>query len=142
MSTRQWRRNHRCRQAAPKGAQVLVRVRALRPQPRRRHDQGHAHGGPAAPARLGMEWAGEVAELWPRREGRQGRRQIMGSVVLLSRNTRWRSRPAVSHAVNMNFEDAATLPVALTTMHNAVVTNGALLPGQSVLIQGRVPASA
>jgi NADPH:quinone reductase len=37
---------------------------------------------------------------------------------------------------NMNFEDAATLPVALTTMHNAVVTNGALQPGQAVLIQG------
>ena len=36
----------------------------------------------------------------------------------------------------MNFEDAATLPVALATMHNAVVTNGALQPGQSVLIQG------
>jgi NADPH:quinone reductase len=36
----------------------------------------------------------------------------------------------------MNFEDAATLPVALTTMHNAVVTNGALQAGQSVLIQG------
>jgi NADPH:quinone reductase len=36
----------------------------------------------------------------------------------------------------MNFEDAATLPVALTTMHNAVVTNGALQSGQSVLIQG------
>ena len=37
---------------------------------------------------------------------------------------------------NMNFEEAATLPVALATMHNAVVTNGALQPGQSVLIQG------
>jgi threonine dehydrogenase-like Zn-dependent dehydrogenase len=37
---------------------------------------------------------------------------------------------------NMNFEEAATLPVALSTMHNAVVTNGALQPGQSVLIQG------
>jgi NADPH2:quinone reductase len=36
----------------------------------------------------------------------------------------------------MNFEDAATLPVALATMHNAVVTNGALQAGQSVLIQG------
>jgi NADPH2:quinone reductase len=36
----------------------------------------------------------------------------------------------------MNFEDAATLPIALATMHNAVVTNGALQPGQSVLIQG------
>ena len=37
---------------------------------------------------------------------------------------------------NMSFEDAATLPVALTTMHNAVVTNGALQAGQSVMIQG------
>jgi len=37
---------------------------------------------------------------------------------------------------NMNFDEAATLPVALTTMHNAVVTNGALQPGQSVMIQG------
>src|SRR5207245_2481608 len=37
---------------------------------------------------------------------------------------------------NMHFAEAATLPVALATMHNAVVTNGALQPGQSVLIQG------
>jgi NADPH2:quinone reductase len=37
---------------------------------------------------------------------------------------------------NMNFDEAATLPVALATMHNAVVTNGALQAGQSVLIQG------
>jgi NADPH2:quinone reductase len=37
---------------------------------------------------------------------------------------------------NMNFEEAATLPVALATMHNAVVTNGALQAGQTVLIQG------
>src|SRR6185437_652504 len=37
---------------------------------------------------------------------------------------------------NMNFEEAATLPVALATMHNAVVTSGALQPGQSVMIQG------
>jgi hypothetical protein len=36
----------------------------------------------------------------------------------------------------MNFEEAATLPVALATMHNAVVTNGALQKGQTVLIQG------
>src|SRR5438552_18953798 len=36
----------------------------------------------------------------------------------------------------MNFEEAATLPVALAAMHNAVVTNGALQKGQTVLIQG------
>src|ERR1700739_955810 len=29
---------------------------------------------------------------------------------------------------NMNYDEAATLPVALATMHNAVVTNGALKP--------------
>ena len=34
---------------------------------------------------------------------------------------------------NMNFDEAATLPVALATMHNAVVTIGELQPGESVL---------
>jgi NADPH:quinone reductase len=42
----------------------------------------------------------------------------------------------VPPGANMSFEEAATLPVALATMHNAVVTNGALEAGQSVLIQG------
>jgi NADPH2:quinone reductase len=37
---------------------------------------------------------------------------------------------------NMGWEAAATLPVALQTMHDAVVTNGALAAGESVLIQG------
>src|SRR5437764_399310 len=37
---------------------------------------------------------------------------------------------------NMNFEEAATLPVALATMHNAVVTIGGVQPGQTVLVQG------
>ena len=37
---------------------------------------------------------------------------------------------------DMTFEDAATLPVALGTMHDALVTNGRLKAGESVLIQG------
>jgi NADPH2:quinone reductase len=37
---------------------------------------------------------------------------------------------------NMNFDEACTLPVALATMHNAVVTVGGLQAGQSVMIQG------
>jgi NADPH2:quinone reductase len=36
----------------------------------------------------------------------------------------------------MGWEQAATLPIALQTMHNAVVTIGQMQPGQSVLIQG------
>jgi NADPH2:quinone reductase len=39
-------------------------------------------------------------------------------------------------ANNMSWEQAATLPVALQTMHDAVVTNGRLKAGESVLIQG------
>ena len=36
----------------------------------------------------------------------------------------------------LDFEQAATLPVSLQTMHDALVTNGLLRRGQSVLIQG------
>ena len=37
---------------------------------------------------------------------------------------------------NMGWVQAATLPIALQTMHDAVVTNGGLQPGESILIQG------
>jgi NADPH2:quinone reductase len=36
----------------------------------------------------------------------------------------------------MSYKQAATLPVALQTMHDAVVTNGRLAEGETVLIQG------
>jgi len=36
----------------------------------------------------------------------------------------------------MGFDQAATLPIALQTMHNALVTAGWLAAGESVLIQG------
>ncbi len=124
---------------APKGAQVLVRVRACGLN---RADlgmtKGQAHGSAGgAGAVLGMEWAGEVAELGPDAKGVKVGDRIMGSggaafaEYTLADHGRLFRTPS-----NMNFEDAATLPVALTTMHNAVVTNGALQPGQSVLIQG------
>jgi NADPH2:quinone reductase len=124
---------------APKGAQVLVRVRACGLN---RADlgmtKGQAHGGAGGSGTvLGMEWAGEVAELGPDAKGVKVGDKIMGSggaafaEYTLADHGRLFRTPS-----NMNFEDAATLPVALTTMHNAVVTNGALQPGQSVLIQG------
>jgi NADPH:quinone reductase len=124
---------------APKGAQVLVRVHACGLN---RADlgmtKGHAHGSAGgAGTVLGMEWSGEVAELGPDAKGVKVGDKIMGSggaafaEYTLADHGRLFRTPS-----NMNFEGAATLPVALTTMHNAVVTNGALQPGQSVLIQG------
>lgn len=123
----------------PTGTQVLVRVRACGLN---RADlgmtKGHAHGAAGGVGTvLGMEWAGEVAELGPNVKGVKVGDKIMGSggaafaeYTLADHGRLFRS-PS-----NMNFEEAATLPVALATMHNAVVTNGALQPGQTVLIQG------
>jgi NADPH2:quinone reductase len=124
---------------APKGTQVLVRVRACGLN---RADlgmtRGHAHGNAGGVGTvLGMEWAGEIAGLGPEAKGVEVGDRVMGSGAAafaeytLADHGRLFRTPS-----NMNFEEAATLPVALATMHNAVVTNGALQPGQSVLIQG------
>src|SRR4051794_15028761 len=66
---------------APKGAQVLVRVRACGLN---RADlgmtKGHAHGAAGgAGTVLGMEWAGEVAELGPDARGVTVGDRVMGS---------------------------------------------------------------
>jgi NADPH2:quinone reductase len=124
---------------APKGTQVLVRVRACGLN---RADlgmtKGHVHGSAGgAGSVLGMEWSGEIAEIGPEAKGVKVGDKVMGSggaafaEYTLADHGRLFRTPS-----NMNFEDAATLPIALTTMHNAVVTNGALQPSQSVLIQG------
>src|SRR5947208_5276099 len=124
---------------APKGTQVLVRVRACGLN---RADlgmtKGHAHGNASGVgAVLGMEWAGEVAELGPETRGVKVGDRIMGSGAAAFAEYTLADHGRLFRAPsNMNFEEAATLPVALATMHNAVVTNGALQPGQTVLIQG------
>jgi NADPH2:quinone reductase len=126
---------------SPKGAQVLVRVRACGLN---RADlgmtKGHAHGSAGGLGTvLGMEWAGEVVELGPDARRLQPGDRVMGSggaafaEYTLADHGRLFRIPANA---NMNFEEAATLPIAITTMHNAVVTIGGLQPGQSVLIQG------
>ena len=77
---------------SPKGTQVLVKVHACGLN---RADlgmtKGHVHGAAGGVGTvLGMEWAGEVAELGPGGEGRQGRRQDHGLGRRgVRRNTRW-----------------------------------------------------
>src|SRR3982750_3069900 len=126
---------------SPKGTQVLVKVSACGLN---RADlgmtKGHAHGSAGgAGTVLGMEWAGEVAEIGPDAKGVKVGDRVMGSggaafaEYAMTDHGRLFHLPAQG---NMSFEEAATLPVALSTMHNAVVTNGALQPGQTVLIQG------
>ena len=124
---------------SPKGTQVLVRVRACGLN---RADlgmtKGHAHGGAGgAGTVLGMEWAGEIAEVGPDARGIKAGDRVMGSgSAAFAEYTLADHRRLFRTPSNMNFEEACTLPIAVTTMHNAVVTNGALQAGQTVLIQG------
>ena len=123
----------------PKGAEVLVKVHACGLN---RADlgmtKGHVHGSRGgAGTVLGMEWAGEVAELGPDARGVKVGDRIMGSGAAAFAEYTLADHGRLFHTPsNMNFDEAATLPVALATMHNAVVTNGAMQAGQSVLIQG------
>ena len=124
----------------PGPTQVLVRVRAsglnradLIMASGRPHG---AHGG--AGAILGLEFAGEVVEVGGQVTGIKS-----GDRVMCSGNAGYAEYALTDYgrvtkipANNMTFTQAATFPVALQTMHNAVVTAGRLKKGESILIQG------
>ena len=89
-------------QPAPKGTQVLVRVRACGLN---RADlgmtKGHVHGSAGGVGTvLGMEWAGEVAELGAEAKGVKVGDKVMGSGGARVRGIyAGRSWPSVSHAL-------------------------------------------
>ena len=124
----------------PQPSQVLVRVRACGLN---RADlgvaAGHAHGAVGGAGTIvGMEFAGEVAEV-----GSEVRNVKVGDRVMASGAAGYAEYALADwgrvHAIpsrDMAFEQAATLPVALQTMHNALVTVGRLVKGETVLIQG------
>lgn len=124
----------------PGPTQVLVRVRAsglnradLIMASGRPHG---AHGG--AGAILGLEFAGEVVEVGSQVSGIKAGDRVMcsGNAGYAEYAVTDYGRVAKIPANNMTFTQAATLPVALQTMHNAVVTAGRLRKGESILIQG------
>jgi NADPH2:quinone reductase len=124
----------------PGASQVLVRVRAAGLN---RADlimaSGRFHGAAGGPGTvLGLEFAGEVEAV-----GSEVKGVKPGDRVMCSGNggyaeyavTDW-GRVSAIPANNMSYEQAATLPVALQTMHNALITAGRLKAGETVLIQG------
>jgi NADPH:quinone reductase len=125
---------------APGPNQVLVRVRAAGLN---RADvimaSGRMHGSAGGPgAVLGLEFAGEVEAV-----GNEVKGVKAGDRVMCSGNggyaeyavSDW-GRVLTIPANNMSYEQAACFPVALQTMHNAVVTAGRLKRGETLLIQG------
>jgi NADPH2:quinone reductase len=100
--------------------------------------KGHVHGAAGGVGTvLGMEWAGEVAGVGTEAHGVKIGDRVMGSGAAAFAEYAVADHGRLFHIpADMSFEDAATLPVALTTMHNALVAVGGIKPGQSVLVQG------
>jgi len=124
----------------PAASQVLVRVKAcglnradLIMASGRKHG---SHGGTGAIA--GLEWSGEVVDVGAEVEGVKPGDRVMcsGSGGYAEYALSDLGRTAQIPPNNLTFEQAATLPIALQTMHDAVVTNGQLIEGEVVVIQG------
>ena len=125
---------------SPGPEEVLVRVRAATLN---RADLGVAAGGAhgamgGVGTVLGLDFAGEVAAIG----------SAVTGVKVGDRVTASGSGGYAEYAVadigrvqkvpdrNLSWEEAATLPVALATMHDAIVMNGRLAKGESVMILG------
>ena len=124
----------------PKPNEVLVKVAA---SGLNRADLIMAAGKPhgalgGAGAIAGLEWAGEVAAVGADvPEFRPGDRVMCSGAGGYAEYavTDWGRVCPVPKAAGGPVE-AATLPIALQTMHDALITNGRLAAGESVLIQG------
>ncbi len=92
-------------------------------------------GGMGMP--LGLEWAGEIAAVGDKVEGFLVGDRVMGAgpgafADFVVANPKWIYRIPEG----MPYTQAAALPVSLQTMHDALVSNGQFVEGQTVLVQG------
>lgn len=124
----------------PGPEQVLVKVRAAGLN---RADlavaSGRMHGSSGGQGTIvGMEFSGEVAEVGADVKDIKPGDRVMcsGAAAYAEYAIADFGRTAKIPANNMTFPQAATLPVALQTMHDAVVTNGRFKEGEAILIQG------
>lgn len=124
----------------PGETEVVVRVRSAGAN---RADLsmsvGHFKGAGTALAApvAGLEFAGEVAEVGALVTGVK-----VGDRVMAMGQGAFAEYACIDHRLlipvptTFSWEEAATAPVAFMTMHDAVVTNGRLTAGESVLVQG------
>jgi NADPH2:quinone reductase len=122
----------------PKAADILVKVKAIALN---RADLGSARGdtshGASAGRPIGSEFSGEVIEAGSDvREFKRGDRVMCHSPGSHAEFAVSDYGRAVKIPDGMGYEQAATLPIGLNTLHNALVTAGRLKAGESVIVQG------
>ena len=124
----------------PKPDEVLIRVRA---SSLNRADllvaMGHQHGSVGGVgARIGLECSGDVEAVGAEVKDFQPGDRVMASAAggFAEYAVTDAGRVHRIPGSTMTYEQAACLPVALQTMHNAVVTAGRLKRGETLLMQG------
>lgn len=123
----------------PSGDQVRVRVRACGLN---RADLLQARGlypaPPGAPADiLGLEYAGEIDAVGPDVVGPLKAGDRVFGIVAGGGQAEFVLTPermAVAIPPNLDFIEAAAVPEAFITAHDALLTQGRLVPGESVLV--------
>src|SRR5689334_6960513 len=125
---------------SPKANEILIKVKAASLN---RADlavaSGHRHGTVGGPGTIvGLECAGEVeavgADVKDFKPGDRVMSSAAGGFAEYAVTDSGRAHKVPAN--NMTWEQAACMPVAVQTMHNAVVGAGRLKKGESVLIQG------
>lgn len=125
-------------QPQPKPNEVLVKVRAAGLN---RADLNAARGkgnhGKAGSV-VGLDWSGEVVDVGSEVQGgfKPGDKVMCAGAGGYAEHAVCDWGRVVPMGQGMSFETAATLPVAISTMHDALVTNGKMKPGDTVMIQG------
>ena len=125
-------------QPKPKPTEVLVKVRAIALN---RAELGAAKGdtshGNAAGAPIGGEYSGEVVECGAEvRDLKPGDRVMCHAAGSYAEYAVADYGRAVPIPANLSFEQAATLPIGLNTLHDALISKGRLKAGEAVMIQG------
>jgi NADPH2:quinone reductase len=125
---------------SPKPNEVLIKVRA---SSLNRADllvaSGVQHGRVGGVgARIGLECSGEVEAVGSDVQGIKAGDRVMGSAPggFAEYAVTDAGRVHRIPGNNMTYEQAACFPVALQTMHNAVVTAGRLKRGETMVMQG------
>jgi NADPH2:quinone reductase len=125
-------------QPKPKPTDILVKVKAIALN---RADLGSAKGdtshGAASGKPIGGEFSGEVVEVGSEvRDWKVGDRVMCHSPGSHAEYAVSDYGRAVKIPDGMSYETAATLPIGLNTLHQALVTAGRLKAGENVMVQG------
>jgi NADPH2:quinone reductase len=121
-----------------KPTDILVKVKAIALN---RANLGAAKGdtshGASAGGPVGSEYSGEVIEVGSEvRNFKPGDRVMCHSPGSHAEYAAGDYGRAMKIPDGMGYEQAATLPIGLNTLHNALITNGRMKRGEAVMVQG------